>query len=105
MTVHTSDNPNTKINDIAPSSNPDEPGYSYTGINLLVPFTGNLTIVKDVIPELYYGKDLQLSISFKTVYELAFSKGNLLSTKDLSKEMEQQRVDGTLEEILADIPF
>ena len=80
-----------KINDINP-----EPGdhlfkYWYKNLNLKTNFKGKILLAKDFIQSMYVHMGFQRPIAFKTVVEIEVDEGKVISLKDLSKQMEEQR--------------
>ena len=104
MTIYTKDH-STKINNTAPTVSPSGGSVTYEKVNLVVTHTGKLTIAKDMCFGLNVPNDLIDPIIFNDVYDLTFLKGRLVSSVNISKQMERQRNDGTLDRFLDDIPF
>jgi hypothetical protein len=65
--------------------------YCYENLNLEIPFSGKLLIATDFIKEMYKHMGFQQAMAFKKVFELNFKEGKLISTKDISSEMEKKR--------------
>jgi hypothetical protein len=65
--------------------------YSYENLNLEIPFSGKLHIATDFIDEMYVHMGFQRAFAFKKVFELQFKEGKLISTKDISSQMEKKR--------------
>jgi hypothetical protein len=64
---------------------------TYDNLKLKTQFTGKILIAKDFIDSMYVHMGFQSPISFETVFELEFRKGELISTLDLSKKMKEYR--------------
>jgi hypothetical protein len=82
-----------KINEIEPQ-NLKEIGsfdYCYENINFKTDFTGTLLLVKDFIQEMYVHMGFQRPMAYKTVIEIRIENGTIISTRDLSKNMEEYR--------------
>jgi hypothetical protein len=60
-------------------------------LNLKTNFTGKVLLAKDFIQSMYVHMGFQRPIAFKTVVEIQVENGNIISLKDLSKQMEARR--------------
>ncbi|MBD3190400.1 MAG: hypothetical protein GF308_07135 [Candidatus Heimdallarchaeota archaeon] len=67
--------------------------HEYSNLDLKIDFTGSLLIGKGFIQEMYVHMGFQRPISFETVRELYFEKGQLKEEKNLSKLMAKKRQD------------
>lgn len=79
----------------------------YERLKLKTNYSGKILIAKDFIDSMYVHMGFQSPVSFETVIELTFNKGDLESTSDLSdimKSYRKQKIsDGKLERY-GDIP-
>lgn len=64
---------------------------TYNNLRLKTQFTGEILISKNFIDSMYVHMGFQSPLSFETVFELEFRKGELISTLDLSKQMKEYR--------------
>lgn len=58
--------------------------FTYENINLKIQYTGSIIITKGFIMERYVHMGFQSPLSYKTVMQLTFNNGLLISTKDFS---------------------
>ena len=65
--------------------------YYYKNLNLKTSFTGKVLLAKDFIQSMYIHMGFQRPIAFKTVVEINVERGEIISVKDLSKQMEDHR--------------
>jgi hypothetical protein len=80
------------INDVKPKVKKEGLiDLTYEKLKLKTQFTGKILIAKDFIDSMYVHMGFQSPISFETVIELTFNKGDLESTSDLSNAMKQYR--------------
>ncbi|MFX1365022.1 MAG: hypothetical protein ACFFCE_02745 [Promethearchaeota archaeon] len=84
------DNP-PKINDIEPQQGNSLFKYHYINLNLQTNFTGSILLAKDFIQSMYVHMGFQRPMAFKTVLEIEIRNGKIISLRDLSKMMEEQR--------------
>ena len=72
----------------------------YENLKLKTIYTGKILIARDFIDSMYVHMGFQSPLSFNEVIELEFSKGDLISEKDLSKKMKtlrkSKKLDGKL---------
>jgi hypothetical protein len=80
-----------KINSVEPQAGDSLFKYNYKNLNLKTNFTGNLLLAKDFIQSMYVHMGFQRPITFKTVVEIQVKSGEIISLKDLSKQMKEQR--------------
>ena len=84
------DNP-PKINGIEPEREGNMFKYYYKNLNLKTSFTGKVLLAKDFIQSMYVHMGFQRPIAFETVVEINVERGEIISVKDLSKQMEDHR--------------
>ncbi len=60
---------------------------TYPGLAISVPFTGRLTLAKDLIPGRYVHMGYQEPTAFKTVLGVELAGGTITATEDLSAGM------------------
>jgi hypothetical protein len=77
------------IEGVLPKRGSDGPTYS--GLNVLTPYTGKLRLAKDFIEELYIHMGYQKPSAYKTVLDLTLKNGRVVEIKDRSEEMEKHR--------------
>lgn len=77
------------INEIKPRIQEDEAVYEKLGLR--VPFTGEIRLAKDFMPEFYVHMGFQKSSAFRKVLDLSFENGRLIQVKDRSEEMAAKR--------------
>ncbi|TFG04593.1 MAG: hypothetical protein EU539_10510 [Promethearchaeota archaeon] len=65
--------------------------FSYNNLNLKANFTGGILLAKDFIDEMYVHMGFQRPIAYRTVIEIKLENGFVISTRDLSKKMEEYR--------------
>ena len=80
-----------EINGVNPEPGEHSFNYSYKNLNLKTNFTGKILLVKDFISSMYVHMGFQRPMAFKTVVEIEVMGGKVISLKDLSKYMEEQR--------------
>jgi hypothetical protein len=90
MRVNVDDPP--KINGINPEKGSDLFKYNYKNLNLKTNFTGQVLLARDFIESMYVHMGFQRPIAFKTVVEINVQSGEIISVKDLSKQMELSRM-------------
>lgn len=64
---------------------------NYTGLSLLVDFTGILRLAKDFIPELYIHMGFQKPTAFRTVLDVTLDAGRVVGIKDRSGDVARKR--------------
>ncbi|MFX1374771.1 MAG: hypothetical protein ACFFA0_03060 [Promethearchaeota archaeon] len=84
------DNP-PKINGVEPHQGDDLFKFHYKNLNLKTKFNGSVLLAKDFIQSMYVHMGFQRPMAFKTVVEIQVKNGNIISLKDLSKQMAEQR--------------
>lgn len=72
---------------------PDKAEYqtSYSGLNVVVPFTGEIRLAKDFIDKFYIHMGYQKPTAFKTVLDITLNNGKVENINDRSSEMEMKR--------------
>ena len=80
-----------KINSVEPQQGNDLFKYHYKNLNLKTNFTGRVLLAKDFIESMYIHMGFQRPMAFKTVVEIEIKNGEIISLKDLSRQMEEQR--------------
>ncbi|MHA2007496.1 MAG: hypothetical protein ACXABO_07175 [Promethearchaeota archaeon] len=80
-----------EINGVKPEPGEHSLKYSYKNLNLKTNFTGKILLAKDFIQSMYVHMGFQRPIAFKTVVEIKVEEGKVISLKDFSKQMEDQR--------------
>ena len=90
MLVNVDNPPN--INGIEPQRGDDLFKYLYKEMNFKNNFTGKLLLAKDFIQSMYVHRGFQRPIAYKTIIEIQMKDGNIISERDLSKEMEEKRI-------------
>ncbi|MFX0043314.1 MAG: hypothetical protein ACFE8L_10405 [Candidatus Hodarchaeota archaeon] len=80
-----------KINGIEPQEGDSLFKYYYNNLNLKTHFTGSILLAKDFIQSMYVHMGFQRPMAFKTVVEIELKNGEIISLKDLSRQMEEQR--------------
>ncbi len=80
-----------KINGVEPQAGDRLFKYNYKNLDLKTNFTGNVLLAKDFIQSMYVHMGFQRPITFKTVVEIQVKSGEIISLKDLSKQMEKRR--------------
>jgi len=85
------DNP-AKIKGIEPQTGDELFKYHYKEMNLKCRFTGNLLLAKDFIQSMYVHMGFQRPMAYKTIIEIQMKDGEIISERDLSKEMEEKRI-------------
>lgn len=63
----------------------------YTGLNVVIDFTGKIRLAKDFIEELYIHMGFQKPSAFKTVLDITLENGRPVEINDRSEEIEQMR--------------
>jgi hypothetical protein len=63
----------------------------YADLNLHIDFTGGMLVAKGFIQALYVHMGYHPAWKYETVHELVFSAGDLLETKDVSRQMAELR--------------
>lgn len=95
MLVNTKNPP--KINGVEPRTGKDTGNslfeYCYKNLDLKTEFTGNVLLAKDFIQQMYVHMGFQRSMAFKTVVEIQVEKGNIIGIGNLSKKMEEERIE------------
>ena len=89
LLVNTANPP--KINGQRPENGNSIFKYHYKNLNLQTNFTGTVLLAKDFIQSMYVHMGFQRPMTFKIVIEIDIKNGEIISLKDLSKEMEEQR--------------
>ncbi|GAG79916.1 unnamed protein product, partial [marine sediment metagenome] len=89
MRVNTNDPP--RINGIEPEKEGNLFKYYYKNLNLKTNFTGKVLLAKDFIQSMYVHMGFQRPIAFETVVEIDVKSGEIISVRDLSKQMEEYR--------------
>lgn len=64
---------------------------NYTGLDLLVDFTGILRLAKDFIPEFYIHMGFQKATAFRTVLDVTLDAGRVVGIKDRSSDVAHKR--------------
>jgi hypothetical protein len=59
--------------------------FTYSDINLIIPYTGSILITRDFIRGLYVHMGFQSPFKYKTVIQLTFDNGKFKSSKNISK--------------------
>ena len=67
----------------------------YQDLNLQIDFTGGMLVADGFIRELYVHMGFHPAWKYETVFELVFSHGTLLETKDVSERMAELRKEMT----------
>jgi hypothetical protein len=65
--------------------------FTYENIELIINYTGSILITTGLIRERYVHMGFQSPISYKTIIQLTFNDGKLISTKDFSDIAESIR--------------
>ena len=65
--------------------------FTYENINLIIPYTGSILIVKDFIWEEFVHPGCQFNCNYKVVIQLSFNNGKYIMSKDLSDIVKQLR--------------
>ncbi len=65
--------------------------YCYDDMGMLIPFTGGLLLADGFIENLYVHQGYHPAWKFKTVHELIFEKGHLVSESDVSGKIAEIR--------------
>lgn len=89
MRVNVDSPPN--INGIEPQQEDNLFKYCYKNLNLKTNFTGNVLLAKDFIESMYVHMGFQRPMAFETVVEIQVESGEIISVKDLSRQMEDYR--------------
>ena len=55
-------------------------------------FTGKLLLAKDFIQSMYVHMGFQRPMAYKIIIEIQMKEGEIISERDLSKEMEEKRI-------------
>ena len=86
------------INGVAPEENKelDEDSWAffntiYENLSLKTKFTGRILLGKDFISEMYVHMGFQSPESFKTVFDIEVSDGDIIKITDMSATMEERR--------------
>ncbi len=83
------------INGVESIEPTDYPGkffmYSYETLGYKTRFTGKIMLAKDFIEEMYVHMGFQRAMSYRTVIEIEVKEGDIVSVKDLSEFMAEQR--------------
>lgn len=77
------------IEGVEPEMGPGEATYS--GLNVVVPFTGRLRLARGFLPEYYIHMGYQKASAFETVLDLTLEQGRVVDFLDRSAEMEERR--------------
>ncbi len=80
-----------KINDNEPQTGNRFFKYYYKDLKLKSNFTGSILLAKDFINSMYVHMGFQRPIAFETVVEINAENGEIISVKDLSKQIEEYR--------------
>jgi hypothetical protein len=64
---------------------------NYHDLNLHIDFTGGMLVASGFIQELYVHMGFHPAWKYETAYELVFSQGTLLESKDVSRQMAELR--------------
>lgn len=80
-----------RINGVEPQKGDNLFKYHYKNLSLQINFTGSVLLAKDFIQSMYVHMGFQRPMAFKTVVEIEIENGEIISLKDLSKQMEEQR--------------
>ncbi|KKN49777.1 hypothetical protein LCGC14_0639230 [marine sediment metagenome] len=80
-----------KINGIKPQQGDRLFKYYYKNLKLKTTFTGKILLAKDFIQSMYVHMGFQRPMAFETVIEIHVENGEIVSAKDLSKQMEEHR--------------
>jgi hypothetical protein len=89
LKVNVTDPP--KINGVEPQQGDNLFKYHYKNLNLKTNFSGKVLLAKDFIQSMYVHMGFQRPIAFKIVVEIEMKNGEIISIKDLSKQMEDKR--------------
>jgi len=81
----------TKINSVEPQKGDSLFKFHYNNLNLKTHFTGSVLLAKDFIQSMYVHMGFQRPMAYKVVVEIEIENGEIISLKDLSKKMEDQR--------------
>ena len=65
--------------------------HVYDELNVAVDFTGGLLATGDFIQDLYVHMGFHPAWKYKTVFEVIFSHGNVIETRNVSDRMEEIR--------------
>ncbi len=80
------------INGIKPQNEARLFKYYYKEMNLKSSFNGKLLLAKDFIQSMYIHMGFQRPMAYKTIIEIQIKDGEIISERDLSKEMEEKRI-------------
>jgi len=80
------------INGIKPQNGARLFKYYYTNLKFKTNFTGKILLAKDFIQSMYVHMGFQRPIAYKTIIEIQMKDGEIISERDLSKEMEEKRI-------------
>jgi len=80
-----------KINGVEPKKGDNLFKYHYNNLNLKTYFTGSILLAKDFIQSMYIHMGFQRPMAFNIVLEIEVENGNIISVKDLSRLMKEQR--------------
>jgi hypothetical protein len=69
--------------------------HVYHELNLPVDYSGGMLVADGFMQELYVHMGFHPAWKYETVFELVFSHGTLLETKDISRQMAEQRREMT----------
>ena len=99
--ISNSDNNFPEINGVRPTIQVEGMIHlKYENLKLKTNYTGTILIARDFIDSIYVHMGFQSPLSFNKVIELEFSKGDLISEKELSKKMKNfrknKKLDGKL---------
>lgn len=73
--------------------------HQYTDLHLKVHFTGSIVIARDFIEEKYVHMGYQSSRDFREVYKLTIKDDSIIEVSDLSKRMEEKRIEEPFENL------
>ncbi len=79
------------IGETLPDENTERFQAHYSGLKVLVPFTGKIRLAKGFIRDLYIHMGYQKPTAFETVLDITLKTGEIMEIKDRSQEMEEMR--------------
>ncbi|MHA1202959.1 MAG: hypothetical protein ACTSQ4_10625 [Candidatus Heimdallarchaeaceae archaeon] len=80
-----------EINGVKPLIREQSLRLHYQDLNIKLGFSGKIIIAKNFIQEMYVHMGFQRPTAYRTVIELEFDQGKLISEKDLSPKMKKRR--------------
>jgi hypothetical protein len=89
LALREKDNNYRPIGGVVPENN-SYTGF-YTGLDVLIPFTGKIRLAKDLISEFYIHMGYQKATAFETVLDITLEDGRLVEVKDRSEEIKMKR--------------